>query len=77
MTDSVRHYSMKVGIATQETGTETVVHAQHILHNQYLTVYTATGTDTDDRNGQLACHTFRQYGGTLLQYNGEASGFFQ
>ena len=54
MTDSVRHYSMKVGIATQETGTETVVHAQHILHNQYLTVYTATGTDTDDRNGCAA-----------------------
>ena len=60
MTDSVRHYSMKVGIATQETGTETVVHAQHILHNQYLTVYTATGTDTDDRNGYYLLYLLLQ-----------------
>ena len=63
MTDSVRHYSMKVGIATQETGTETVVHAQHILHNQYLTVYTATGGYSDAQKEEiLAILTKKEYG---------------
>ena len=36
---------MQVGIATQETGTKTVIHTQHILNHQHLAVHIATGTD--------------------------------
>ena len=42
MADSIGHYSMQVGITAQETGAETVVHAQHILHYQHLAVHAAT-----------------------------------
>ena len=37
----------------------------------------ATGSDADDGNSQLACHTLCQRSGNLLQYKGKASGFFQ
>ena len=76
MADSIGHYSMQVGITAQETGAETVVHAQHILYNQHLAVHAATGADADDGNSQLACHTLCQRSGNLLQYKGKASGFF-
>ena len=73
MADSVRHHCMKVGIATQETGTEPIVHTQHVLNHQYLSVYPATGSDTDNRNSQFARHALCQRSGNLLQYNGKAS----
>ena len=46
---------VQVSITTQETRTESVVHAKHVLNHQYLTVYVATGTDTDNRYGQFGC----------------------
>ena len=57
MTDSIGHYRIKIGITTEEARAETVIHTQHILNYQYLSVYISTGTDTDHRNGQFACDT--------------------
>ena len=49
--DGIGHHRVQVSITTQETRTESVVHAKHVLNHQYLTVYVATGTDTDNRYG--------------------------
>ena len=63
----------EVGITAQETGTKVIGHAQHVAHHQDLSVYTATGTDTDDGNGQLLGYATCQFCGNLFQYDGKAS----
>lgn len=37
--DGIGHHRVQVSITTQETRTESVVHAKHVLNHQYLTVY--------------------------------------
>ena len=43
----------EIGIAAKETGAEVVGHTQHVAHNEYLSVDTASGTDANDGNGEL------------------------
>ena len=70
---NIGHHRVQVSITTQETRTESVVHAKHVLNHQYLTVYVATGTDTDNRYGQFGCYAFGKGCGNLFEYNGKTA----
>ena len=56
LTNSSCHIFIKVHITTQETRTESVVHAKHVLNHQYLTVCISTSTNTDNRHGNRFGH---------------------
>jgi len=77
MSDGIGHYGIQVSIATKETRAESFGHTQHVSHYQYLSVYSSTGSDSDNRNSQLLSHTGCQCCRNFLQYQSEASGFFQ
>ena len=68
---------MQVGIAAKESRTETIVHAQHILYHQHLSVYLRACTDTYYGDTQFARHTCSQRSRNLFEHQGKASGIFQ
>ena len=52
--DGVGDDGVEVGVATQEMGREVLVDAQHVVHDEHLSVYSAAGADPDHGDTQLA-----------------------
>ena len=77
MSDGIGHHGIQVGIATKETRAESFGHTQHVSHYQYLSVYSSTGSDSNNRNSQFLSHTGCQCCRNFLQYQSKASSFFQ
>jgi hypothetical protein len=74
LTDGVGHDSKQVGIPAKELGREVLVHAQHIVCYEDLTIGWPC-SDTDDGNGELLTYSLTELGWYLLQHYGKASSF--
>ena len=73
MTNCLVHDPVQVGILAQETGPEFMVDAQHVMHDQHLSVALGACADADrgytQASGYLAC----QAGGYLFQDDSETT----
>lgn len=67
----------QVGIPAEEPRREPFVDAQHVVHHEYLAVYTAARTDTDDGNRQLLGYSGCQCGRNFFEYKPEATYLFE
>lgn len=58
---------------TQEFRLEAIIHTEHILHHEYLTVNVRAGTDTDNGRAHLTGYACSQLSGNLLKHYGAAT----
>ena len=75
--DGIFNHISEVGVATQESGRESHVDAEHVLHHQYLTVASVSCTNTDGGDGEALGYLCGKFGGDFLEYYCEASGFLE
>ena len=75
--DGIGHNGVEVGISAEELGREATGHAQHVSNHQNLSVASATGSDANHGNLQLAGNLSGQLGWNLLENYSEAPCVFQ
>jgi hypothetical protein len=46
--DGISHHRMQIGITSEEFRRKTLIHPQHVVDHQDLSVYLRTRPDTDD-----------------------------
>ena len=73
----VGHDACRIGVATEEAWGESLVDAEHVVHDEHLAVDSASGSDADDRYRQFVGHSFSEFGGDFLQDYGEATDLFE